>query len=128
MLCWRGRQAMLSVCIAGGSGYVGGELLRLLLGHPQVGVKQVTSQQYAGKYLYSAHPNLRGRTKLQFTRHEDLKPCDLLFLAYPHGEAAGRIGEFAKLADRIVDLSADFRLRDPRAYSRWYGWEHPSPE
>jgi LysW-gamma-L-alpha-aminoadipyl-6-phosphate/LysW-L-glutamyl-5-phosphate reductase len=112
----------------GGSGYVGGELLRLLLGHSNVEVTQITSQQYAGRYVHSLHPNLRGSTKLQFVRPEELKRCDLLFLALPHGETARRIGEFAEMAERVIDLSADFRLRNPEAYSRWYGWEHPSPE
>lgn len=118
---------MIRASIVGGSGYVGGELLRLLLGHPHVEVQQVTSQRYAGRYVYSVHPNLRGRTRLQFSPPDALQPCDLLFLALPHGQAAGQIETFAHLAGRIIDLSADFRLRDPAAYRRWYGWEHPAP-
>jgi N-acetyl-gamma-glutamyl-phosphate/LysW-gamma-L-alpha-aminoadipyl-6-phosphate reductase len=119
---------MVSASIVGGSGYAGGELLRLLLGHPHVDVHQVTSERYAGRYVYSVHPNLRERTRLQFSRLEELAPCDLLFLALPHGESAARIDEFASLADRIVDLSADFRVRDADAYRRWYGADHPAPE
>ncbi len=118
---------MLRVSIVGGSGYVGGELLRLLLDHPGVAVQQVTSQRHAGRYVHSVHPNLRGATRLQFTAREQLEPCDLLFLALPHGEAARQIEAFAAMAERIIDLSADFRLRDPALYQRWYGWEHPAP-
>lgn len=113
--------------IAGGSGYAGGELLRLLLGHPHVEVFQITSRQHADRYVHGLHPNLRGATRLKFSAIEDLQPCDLLFLALPHGEAAGRIDEFTALAPRIVDLSADFRLRDPDLYDIWYGHRHPTP-
>lgn len=119
---------MVRVSIVGGSGYAGGELLRLLLGHPQVEVGQVTSERYAGRYVYSVHPNLRGQTRLQFCRLEQLEPCELLFLALPHGQAAQQIEHFAALAERIIDLSADFRLRDANAYRHWYGTEHPAPE
>lgn len=122
------RSNMLSVSIVGGSGYAGGELLRLLLGHPEVEVQQVTSERYAGRYVYSVHPNLRDRTRLQFSRLEELDTCDLLFLALPHGEAARQIERFAELADRIIDLSADFRLRDADIYRRWYGTDHLAPE
>lgn len=119
---------MLRASVAGGSGYAGGELVRLLLGHPEVELARVTSEALAGRYVHSAHPNLRGRTTLQFSRLDDLEPCDVLFLALPHGEASGRIGELATRAERIVDLSADFRLRDADAYRRWYGREHQAPE
>jgi N-acetyl-gamma-glutamyl-phosphate/LysW-gamma-L-alpha-aminoadipyl-6-phosphate reductase len=118
----------LSVSIAGASGYAGGELLRLLLGHPDVEVQQVTSERNAGGYVFRVHPNLRGVTRLKFSRLDELEPCDVLFLALPHGAAAERIERFASLAERIVDLSADFRLDDPGAYRRWYGREHPCPE
>ncbi|HWQ14233.1 MAG TPA: N-acetyl-gamma-glutamyl-phosphate reductase [Roseiflexaceae bacterium] len=139
---------MLKVSIIGASGYVGGELLRLLLFHPHVQVAQVTSERLAGKPVTATHPNLRGvigaqqarRTgeaaqteagpapPLQFTSLSQLQPCDLLFLALPHGEAARQIERFAALAPKIVDCSADFRLRDPAAYRRWYSEEHPAPE
>jgi N-acetyl-gamma-glutamyl-phosphate/LysW-gamma-L-alpha-aminoadipyl-6-phosphate reductase len=113
--------------IVGGSGYVGGELLRLLLGHPEVEVAQVTSHSQAGKYVRAAHPNLRGRTDLRFVPPEEVEPCDVLFLALAHGETAERIGEWDGKAERIVDLSADFRLKSPAAYERWYGRPHPNP-
>lgn len=114
--------------IAGGSGYTGGELLRILLGHPDVEVGQVTSERRAGKRVVGAHPNLRKLTNLTFTRLADLEPCDVLFLALPHGASGGRIEALMEIAPVIVDLSADFRLRDPEAYPRWYGHEHPCPE
>ena len=117
----------LRASIVGASGYVGGELLRLLLDHPHLEVAQVTSERNAGAFVHFTHPNLRGRTKLQFVSAADLEPCDVLFLGLPHGGAMGRIEEFAALAPRIVDLSADFRLRNPADYDRWYGKPHANP-
>lgn len=114
----------MKASIIGGSGYAGGEVARLLLSHPHIELAQVTSESHVGEYLYNVHPNLRGRTKLQFTTLDQIQPCDVLCLALPHGEAQKRIEQFAALASRIVDLSADFRLRDPAAYKKWYGEEH----
>ncbi len=119
---------MLRVSIAGASGYVGGELLRLLLFHPEVELAQATSGRNAGRYLHQVHPNLRGRSTIQFVHPDRLEPCDLLFLALPHGEAARGIERYAGLAGRIIDCSADFRLADPAGYARWYGEQHPAPE
>jgi N-acetyl-gamma-glutamyl-phosphate/LysW-gamma-L-alpha-aminoadipyl-6-phosphate reductase len=119
---------MLKASIVGASGYVGGELLRLLLDHPEVAVKQATSERYAGQPAHFLHPNLRGRTNLHLVSLQELKPCDVLFAALPHGQVAPRIEEFAAIARRIVDLSADFRLHDPADYPLWYGWEHPAPQ
>ncbi len=118
----------IAASIVGGSGYAGGELLRLLLDHPQVTLKQVTSESNTGHYVHALHPNLRKRTTMKFTSATVLEPCDLLFLALPHGEAQKRIASLAGLAPRIVDLSADFRLRDPQDYVIWYGQEHLAPE
>jgi len=103
-------------------------LLRLLLAHPEVDVAQITSETYAGQFAYFVHPNLRGHSALRFVRLAELQPCDILFLALPHGESMGRIEQFASVADRIIDLSADFRLRKPAEYPRWYEHEHPHPE
>ena len=114
--------------IVGGSGYAGGELLRLLLGHPNVDVVQITSQQYAGRFVHGVHPNLRGVTQLKFCTIDNLEPCDVLFLALPHGSAAQQIDHFAALTGRIIDLSADFRLRDPSLYETWYGQPHANPD
>ncbi|HEY1017309.1 MAG TPA: N-acetyl-gamma-glutamyl-phosphate reductase [Herpetosiphonaceae bacterium] len=119
---------MTSVSIVGGSGYVGGELLRLLLDHPGVRVAQVTSERHAGQFVHSLHPNLRGRTELRFGPAAEVAPCDVLILALPHGAAGRRIEHWAGLAGRVIDCSADFRLRDAAAYRRWYGEEHPAPE
>ena len=118
----------LNVSLVGGSGYVGGELLRLLLFHPHVNLKQITSASQVGKFVYSAHPNLRGVTDLQFSHPDTLEKCDLLFLAQPHGYAAKHIEHFAGLAKRIIDTSADFRLREATTYKQWYGEDHPAPE
>lgn len=119
---------MIRVSIVGASGYTGGELLRLLLSHPHVTLAQVTSESHAGEYVYGQHPNLRKRTVLQFTSRDALEPCDLIFLALPHGESQKVIDRYAALAPKIVDLSADFRLRDAALYRRWYGADHASPE
>jgi N-acetyl-gamma-glutamyl-phosphate/LysW-gamma-L-alpha-aminoadipyl-6-phosphate reductase len=119
---------MIKAAIVGASGYAGGELLRLLLAHPEVEVTQITSETYAGQYAQFVHPNLRGHTNLRFIRLADIETCELLFLALPHGQAMKHIEEFADLAERIVDLSGDFRLRDPQSYERWYGHEHSHPE
>jgi N-acetyl-gamma-glutamyl-phosphate/LysW-gamma-L-alpha-aminoadipyl-6-phosphate reductase len=102
--------------IVGGSGYTGGELLRLLLGHPRAEVTQVTSERSAGKLVFKAHPNLRKRTQLQFSKMAELRPCDLLFLCLPHGESMGKIELFQSLAPKLIDLSADFRLQSENAY------------
>lgn len=120
--------ARVTAGIVGGSGYVGGELLRLLLFHPQVEVTQVTSASQAGRYVYTVHPNLRGVSDLKFIHPDALEPVDVLLLAMPHGQAAGRIDHYAGLAERVIDCSADFRLRDPVEVERWYGRTHPAPE
>ncbi|MCZ2128224.1 MAG: N-acetyl-gamma-glutamyl-phosphate reductase [Anaerolineales bacterium] len=119
---------MVSVSIVGGSGYGGGELLRLLLSHPQVEVKQATSRSRVGEYVYQTHPNLRKRTQLKFSDPSQLEPADVLFLAQPHGQAQKNIADFAKLGTKIIDLSADFRLRDADFYEKWYGEKHAAPE
>ena len=119
---------MTSVSIVGGSGYGGGELLRLLLSHSQVEVKQVTSRSHPGEYVYQVHPNLRKRTQLKFTDPAQLEPVDVLFLALPHGQAQKKIDEYAALAPQIIDLSADFRLKDAALYEKWYGVSHAAPE
>lgn len=117
----------MKASIIGGSGYAGGEVARLLLSHPNVELAQVTSESHVGEYLYNVHPNLRGRAKLQFTTLDQIAPCDVLFIALPHGEAQKRIDALAALAPRLVDLSADFRLRDLAAYQKWYGEPHHAP-
>jgi N-acetyl-gamma-glutamyl-phosphate/LysW-gamma-L-alpha-aminoadipyl-6-phosphate reductase len=117
-----------TVSIVGGSGYGGGELLRLLLAHPNVEIKQVTSRSHVGEYVYQTHPNLRKRTQLKFSDPSHLESVDVLFLAQPHGQAQHHIEEYVKLAPKIVDLAADFRLRDAEFYEQWYGEKHAAPE
>lgn len=119
---------MLNVSIVGGSGYGGGELVRLLLSHPEVRIKQVTSESNAGKFVHRIHPNLRKRTDLKFVSLNDLEECDVLFLALPHGTAMEKIEGWMRLAPTIIDLSADFRLRDAGDYPVWYGHEHSRPD
>ncbi len=117
----------IKTTIIGASGYTGGELLRLLLFHPEIEVVQVTSRSHLGEYVYQVHPNLRGQTTLKFSAPEPLEAVDVLFLALPHGQAQHYIEQWAGAADYIVDLSADFRLRDAAAYERWYGSPHVAP-
>jgi N-acetyl-gamma-glutamyl-phosphate/LysW-gamma-L-alpha-aminoadipyl-6-phosphate reductase len=119
---------MVKAGIVGASGYAGGELLRLLLGHPEIEVTQITSETYAGQFAYFVHPNLRGHTTLKFTRMADVEPCDLLFLGLPHGHVMKRIEELAGITERIIDLSADFRLHTSADYEKWYDHAHPHPD
>lgn len=119
---------MTTVSIIGGSGYGGGELLRLLLAHPGVEVKQVTSRSHLGEYVYQVHPNLRKQTKLKFLEPSQIEPVDLLFLAQPHGQSQNHINDYAELGGKIIDLAADFRLRDAAFYEEWYGEPHAAPE
>ena len=118
---------MIRASIVGGSGYTGGELLRVLLGHPQVEVVQATSQQHLGEYVYQLHPNLRKQTTLKFSSPDELEPCDVLFLAMPHGKAQHHIAHYASVAGKIIDLSADFRLRNADDYEKWYETPHAAP-
>lgn len=117
-----------TVSIVGGSGYVGGELLRLLLFHPNLVVKQVTSASQAGRYVHTVHPNLRNVTSLQFIHPDALEAADILFLAMPHGQSSPAVQRYADLAGWLIDCSADFRLRDPAVFANWYGATHPAPE
>ena len=119
---------MISASIIGGSGYTGGELLRLLLQHPEVEVKQVTSERNAGKFVFSTHPNLRKRTQLKYSPLERLEPCDVLFLGLPHGVSMESLPRLQDKAETIIDLSADFRLNNPQDYPTWYGREHLHPD
>ena len=117
----------MNVSIAGGSGYVGGELLRLLLQHPRVTVHQVTSESNPGRHVAGIHPNLRKLTTLKFCRLDELQRCDLLCAALPHGSLMQKLDFIAPLAPRLIDLSADFRLRRPESYRKWYGHDHAAP-
>ena len=119
---------MIRASIIGGSGYTGGELLRLLVAHPEIEIIQVTSRQKLGEYVYQTHPNLRKQTSLKFTSPEELQPTNVLFLALPHGQAQHNIERYAEVAEYIIDLSADFRLKSPDLYQEWYGEAHATPD
>ena len=118
---------MIRASIIGGSGYAGGELLRLLLDHPHAEVAQISSESNLGSYIYAVHSNLRGRSRLKFCQASQIEPCDVLFVALHHGESQRQIEHLAELAPRVIDLSADFRLRDPALYAQWYGHPHAAP-
>jgi len=116
----------IKVSIVGASGYTGGELLRLLLFHPNVVIDQVTSERMEGKPVTKNHPNLRKMTSLKYSSLNELKETDLLFLCLPHGEAMKKIDRFRSFAGKIIDLSADFRLKNKDDYLTWYNSNHPS--
>ena len=121
----------MKIGIIGGSGYIGGEILRILLLHPNVEVTAVVSRQHAGEYVYKVHPNLRKQTMLKFTPLDiqQLKTtCDLIFTATPHGATADLVSKLLESGLKVIDMSADFRLKDPRDYEKWYGWKHGHPE
>ena len=117
---------MIKVGVIGAGGYAGGELLRLLSGHPEVGEIVAGSESLAGKSVTVAHPNLRKRTSLKFVQYEEVAGCDVLFLSLPNG--AHRLGELRSRGTLIIDLSSDHRLRDPARYREWYDADHPHPE
>lgn len=121
----------ISVAIVGASGYTGGELLRILIGHPFAKIEMATSEQSAGQPVVSLFPNLRGLTDLAF-EPADLdqveKRADFVFLALPHGRAMEPAARMTEKGKRIIDLSADFRLRDPERYREWYKQAHSQPQ
>jgi N-acetyl-gamma-glutamyl-phosphate/LysW-gamma-L-alpha-aminoadipyl-6-phosphate reductase len=122
---------MLKIGIIGGTGYVGGELLRLLLLHPHVEVTMVTSRQNAGEFVFNVHPNLRRLTQLKFVPldlPEFQKNCDLVFTATPHGGAITLVPKLLEAGLKVIDMSADFRLKNPADYDKWYGWSHSNPQ
>ncbi|ONF42379.1 N-acetyl-gamma-glutamyl-phosphate reductase [Marinobacter lutaoensis] len=121
---------MIKVGIVGGTGYTGVELLRILAVHPQVSVHCITSRSEAGLPVAELYPNLRGYFDLSFSEPDPkvLKACDLVFFATPHGVAMRRVPELMAAGVRVVDLSADFRLKDLDTWARWYGMAHESPE
>jgi N-acetyl-gamma-glutamyl-phosphate/LysW-gamma-L-alpha-aminoadipyl-6-phosphate reductase len=119
---------MLRVAVVGGAGYIGGELLRLVLGHPDLTLAAVTSRRLAGRRLDSTHPNLRGATELAFIAPDQLSRYDVLLLASGHTETMQSMPDMLGRADVVIDLSADFRLADLAQYRRYYLLEHLHPE
>lgn len=121
---------MIAVGIVGGTGYTGVELLRLLVTHPQVEVKVITSRSNAGQPVADMFPNLRGHLELAFTEPDSaaLQACDLVFFATPNGTAMKLVPELLEAGVRVIDLAADFRLQDPAVWQQWYGMEHACAE
>ncbi|MBI5451733.1 MAG: N-acetyl-gamma-glutamyl-phosphate reductase [Gammaproteobacteria bacterium] len=120
----------IRVAVVGGTGYTGVELLRLLLAHPQVELTAITSRAEAGQRVVDLFPNLRGRTALRFAAPDValLADSDLVFFATPNGTAMKMAAELLSRQTRIIDLAADFRLRDAALWQQWYGIEHACPE
>ncbi len=122
---------MVRVAVLAASGYIGGELIRLLIQHPQAELTIATSRKYAGEYVFRVHPNLRGMTELKFSQLDASKltdSSDIVFAALPHGESVKVVPQLADAGLKIVDLSADFRLSDRSQYPAWYGYDHPRPD
>lgn len=119
---------MMRAVVVGGSGYAGGELVRLLLAHPEIELAQVSSDRMAGQSLVRAHPNLRKRTELRFVPHDAIGPADVTFVSVPHTESMDRMPGWLATGGIVVDLSADFRLRDPAAFAHYYATPHTHPE
>lgn len=121
----------VKVGVLGGSGFTGGELLRLLALHPRVEVAFATSREYAGRPIHAAHPHLRGFYEgLRYSKIEevDLGSVDVLFNALPHGVGLQYTSEAYDRGVTVVDLSADYRLKEPSLYERVYGFKHPRPD
>jgi len=121
---------MIKAGIVGGTGYTGVELLRLLVQHPHVEVRAITSRKEAGTPVSAIFPGLRGHVDLAFTEASSgaLRGCDVVFFATPNGVAMNDARAILGAGARIVDLSADFRIRDVPAWERWYKTKHAAPE
>lgn len=121
---------MYKIGIVGGTGYTGAELLRLLANHPQVDVVAITSRSEEGKLVSDIYPSLRGHYNLRFSTPsvDELAQCDLVFFATPHGVAMDQVPELIDRGVKVVDLGADFRIKDTIEWSKWYGMDHRTPD
>lgn len=121
---------MIQAGIVGGTGYTGVELLRLLSFHPEVELRAITSRSEAGRRVDDMFPNLRGRLDLTFTEPDSgaLSECDVVFFATPNGIAMNSVRELLAAGTRVIDLGADFRIRDLAVWSQWYGMTHTCPD
>jgi len=117
---------VIKVGVIGGTGYTGAELLRLLTGHPNVEIAAVTSRSNQGELVSDIYPNLRGIVDVPFVTPElnNLSGCDVVFFATPHGVAQSSVPGFLEAGIKVIDLSADFRLRDQSVWEKWYGQPH----
>jgi len=123
-------ERMIRAGIIGGTGYTGVELLRLLAQHPQVELAVITSRGEAGRPVADLFPNLRGRVDLAFSEPDDksLAACDVVFSATPNGVAMTHARQLLDAGTKLIDLAADFRLKDPAVWEKWYGMPHACPE
>lgn len=121
---------MIKVGIVGGTGYTGVELLRLLAAHPQVELTAITSRKEDGMLVAEMFPSLRGHVSLAFSSPEKAKltDCDVVFFATPHGVAMAQAPELWAAGVKVIDLAADFRLKDIAEFEKWYGMPHSCPE
>lgn len=121
---------MIKCGIVGATGYTGVELLRLLANHPKADIAMVTSRAEAGRRVDEYFPNLRGRIELKFSEPDEhlLKACDLVFFATPNGTAMKMVPELLEAGVRVIDLAADFRIKDVSVWETWYGMTHACPE
>ncbi|NLF54983.1 MAG: N-acetyl-gamma-glutamyl-phosphate reductase [Thauera phenolivorans] len=121
---------MIKVGVVGGTGYTGVELLRLLSRHPGVELVAITSRGDAGTPVADMFPSLRGRVGLKFVTPQEaaLEKCDAVFFATPNGIAMQQAVELVGAGVRVVDLAADFRIRDVAEWAKWYGMTHAAPE
>ena len=121
---------MIKVGIVGGTGYTGVELLRLLAQHPQVELRVITSRSEAGSAVSAMFPNLRGFVDLAFSDIDPalLRQCDVVFFATPNGTAMTMVRDLLEAGVRVIDLAADFRLKDAAQWEQWYGMPHACPE
>jgi N-acetyl-gamma-glutamyl-phosphate reductase len=122
--------AMIKIGIVGGTGYTGVELLRLFAAHPDADVRAITLRKDAGTKVADMFPSLRDRYDLAFCDPADarLDACDVVFFATPHGVAMAQARELLGAGVRVIDLAADFRLKDPAVFERWYGMPHGCPD
>lgn len=121
---------MIEVGIVGGTGYTGVELLRLLAQHPQAKLRAITSRKEAGMPVADMYPSLRGHVDLAFVTPDEaeLTKCDVVFFATPHGVAMAQARELIDAGVKVIDLAADFRLKDVAEFERWYGMPHACPD
>ena len=121
---------MLKIGIVGGTGYTGVELLRILSQHPEVSIEAITSRKEAGMDVAQLFPSLRGRIELKFSdpTEANLDKCDVVFFATPNGIAMKQVPSLLDAGVRIIDLAADFRIKDIAVWEKWYGMPHACPE